>query len=166
MKTVYSLALSAALISTAFAATGNLATSARLFAWQHENVLGTSFEIKLTAANQTAARQGEAAALAEIDRQAKILSAYDSASEFSRWTRTRNQDVKVSPNSSKFSASSTSGAPAPTVPSTPPPKSSAASGKLPPPHTEHPRRPSSPPPSNPSNEPTGRSTALLAPPST
>ncbi|MEO8368003.1 MAG: DUF2271 domain-containing protein [Candidatus Solibacter sp.] len=97
MKTVYSLALSATLISTAFAASGSLANPARQYTWQHENVLGTSFEIKLTAASEAAARQGEAAALEEIDRQAKILSAYDPASEFSRWTRTRNQAVKVSP---------------------------------------------------------------------
>ncbi|MCX6630213.1 MAG: DUF2271 domain-containing protein, partial [Candidatus Solibacter sp.] len=40
---------------------------------------------------------GEAAALAEIDRQSKILSAYDPQSEFSQWMRTSGQAVKVSP---------------------------------------------------------------------
>jgi FAD:protein FMN transferase len=97
MKIVYSLALGATLLCAASAASGTLAIPARLYTWQHENVLGTSFEIKLAAANEAAARQGEAAALAEIDRQAKILSAYDPASEFSRWTRTRDLATKVSP---------------------------------------------------------------------
>ena len=91
MKTVYSLALCATLIAPAFAASGNPANPGRFYSYQHENVLGTSFEIKLAAATEAAARQGEAAALAEIDREARILSAYDPASEFSRWTRTRNQ---------------------------------------------------------------------------
>ena len=97
MKTVYSLGLSASLIATVFAASGNFAAPTRLYSWQHENVIGTSFEIKLAAANEAAARRGEAATLGEIDRQAKILSAYDPESEFSRWTRTRNQAIKVSP---------------------------------------------------------------------
>jgi len=97
MKIVNSLALGATFISSVVFAASGVATPTRLYTWQHENVLGTSFEIKLAAASETAARQGEAAALAEIDRQAKILSAYDLASEFSRWTRSRNQAVKVSP---------------------------------------------------------------------
>lgn len=63
---------------------------------RYENVLGTSFELKVVAAPE-AAQQAEAAALAEIDRESAILSGYDPESEFSRWFRTRGQAVAVSP---------------------------------------------------------------------
>ena len=49
--------------------------------YQHENVLGTSLEMRFE--SSTPAR-AEAAALAEIDRLANILSSYDASSEFSR----------------------------------------------------------------------------------
>lgn len=39
----------------------------------------------------------EAAALAEIDRLAKILSGYDAMSEFSRWLATKGEARRVSP---------------------------------------------------------------------
>ena len=39
----------------------------------------------------------EAAALAEIDRQERLLSAWQPQSEFSRWERTRFEPVRVSP---------------------------------------------------------------------
>ncbi|MEO8592993.1 MAG: DUF2271 domain-containing protein [Candidatus Solibacter sp.] len=68
----------------------------RRYTYHHENVLGTSFEIKLSASSEAAAQRGEEAALAEIDRQARILSAYDANSEFSRWARTHDQAVPVS----------------------------------------------------------------------
>ena len=69
----------------------------RVYTFNHEQVLGTSLELKVVArATRTAAR-AEAAALAEIDRQARILSSYDAASEFSRWFGTRNVAVAVSP---------------------------------------------------------------------
>lgn len=61
---------------------------------QHENVLGTSMELRL---DSLTPERAEAAALAEIDRLAGILSSYDAGSEFSRWTRTRNEPVRVSP---------------------------------------------------------------------
>jgi thiamine biosynthesis lipoprotein len=67
------------------------------FVYHHENVLGTSLELKIHALNEAAADQAEAAALAEIDRLNGILSTYDVTSEASRWLRTRNQPVKVSP---------------------------------------------------------------------
>ena len=35
--------------------------------------------------------------LAEIDRLDKILSGYDTASEFRRWAATRNEAIRVSP---------------------------------------------------------------------
>ena len=66
------------------------------FVSHYENVLGTSFELKVQAASPAAAEKAEAAALAEIDREAKILSGYDPRSEFSRWFSTRGQVVPVS----------------------------------------------------------------------
>ena len=62
--------------------------------YQHENVLGTSLEMRFDSPNPDRA---ESAALAEIDRLANILSSYDASSEFSRWTRTQHQPVRVSP---------------------------------------------------------------------
>lgn len=66
------------------------------FVFHHENVLGTSLELKIVATSQTQADIAEIAVLHEIDRMAKILSSYDSASEFSRWFQTSGQPVKVS----------------------------------------------------------------------
>ena len=67
------------------------------FTFHHEHVLGTSLELKVRAANLAQARRAEAAALAEIDRQDAILSAWRPDSEFSRWAATRFQPVTVSP---------------------------------------------------------------------
>jgi FAD:protein FMN transferase len=97
MKPLSSLALSLLLLTTSFGGSGSLPGSRRWYTFQYENVLGTSLELKITAANEAAAKKGETAALVEIDRQAKILSAYDPQSEFSRWMRTSGQAVKVSP---------------------------------------------------------------------
>ena len=96
MKTLSSIALSVAVLTSAFTASGTLPGNRRWYTFEHENVLGTSFELKIAAGNEAAARKGEAAALAEIDRQAKILSAYDPQSEFSRWTGTHGRAVRVS----------------------------------------------------------------------
>jgi thiamine biosynthesis lipoprotein ApbE len=62
-----------------------------------ENVLGTSMEIKLMAASDHAAESAESAAMSEIKRLNGILSGYDKDSEFSRWARTQQQGVRVSP---------------------------------------------------------------------
>lgn len=62
----------------------------------HEHVLGTSFELKVFDSSNDQAAKAEAAALAEIDRLAKILSSYDPDSEISRWQLTRNESVTVS----------------------------------------------------------------------
>jgi thiamine biosynthesis lipoprotein len=68
------------------------------WAFAHENVLGTSLDMNVTASSKTQARSAEAAALAEFDRQSKILSAWDANSEFSHWQKTRGVAVKVSPD--------------------------------------------------------------------
>ncbi|HEY6375336.1 MAG TPA: DUF2271 domain-containing protein [Edaphobacter sp.] len=65
--------------------------------FHHENVLGTSMELKLRASGNAQAAKAEAAVLSEIDRENSILSAWSSTSEFSRWTRTHNTPVHVSP---------------------------------------------------------------------
>lgn len=64
--------------------------------FHHENVLGTSLELKVAAASDSDAQKAEAVALAEIDRLAKIFSAYDPASEFSRWLAAPHGPVRVS----------------------------------------------------------------------
>ncbi len=65
--------------------------------FDYENVLGTSFELKVVAPSEIEASKAEAIALQEIDRLAGILSSYDSSSEFSRWQKTFDTDIKVSP---------------------------------------------------------------------
>lgn len=75
----------------------NAAEPATVHVFHHENVLGTSLELKAVTASPAEAERAEAAALAEIDRLAGILSTYDSASEASRWLRTTQSPVKVSP---------------------------------------------------------------------
>lgn len=62
-----------------------------------ENVLGTSFDLKVWALEESQADHAEQVALDEIDRLSAILSSYDTDSEFSIWSRTLNTDVKISP---------------------------------------------------------------------
>jgi len=63
----------------------------------YENVLGTSLELKLIGGSEADIQRAEAAALAEIDRLAAILSTWNAASEVSQWTRTSHVAVPVSP---------------------------------------------------------------------
>src|SRR5580700_3367189 len=82
----------------ALAAGGSsVAPHARPFVFNYENVLGTSLELKIDARSLAVAEGGDAAARHEIERQAKILSAWDSGSEFSRWFATSGEPVRVSP---------------------------------------------------------------------
>lgn len=69
----------------------------RMQTFHHENVLGTSMELKVSAATRAQAEAAESAALREIDRLARILSSYDPQSEFSLWNRTSGEAVRVSP---------------------------------------------------------------------
>ena len=73
------------------------ATLERLYVYNYENVLGTSLELKILAASSAQSEKARDAVLAEIDRGAKILSSWDPDSEFSRWFRTRDQAVHISP---------------------------------------------------------------------
>ncbi len=72
--------------------------SAETFIFNHENVLGTSLELQLSADSEAIAQGAETRVLAEIDRLAAIFSGYDAASEFSRWQADRlDTPVKLSP---------------------------------------------------------------------
>ncbi|MES2330685.1 MAG: DUF2271 domain-containing protein [Bacteroidota bacterium] len=68
-----------------------------LYISQYENVLGTSMELKISAVSYKAAGVAEQAAIHEISRLAKILSAYDKNSEFSHWLLTSQKAVHISP---------------------------------------------------------------------
>jgi thiamine biosynthesis lipoprotein ApbE len=83
--------------ATSAADSSEAATQLQLYTTHYENVLGTSFEMKVVSVSEATADEAEAASLAEIDREAKILSSWDPNSEFSRWFRTQGQPVHVSP---------------------------------------------------------------------
>jgi len=72
--------------------------SGATWTFHHENVLGTSLEIRVRAQDLTAADRAEAAALAEFDRQEDILSSWRAESELSRWAATRFVATPVSPD--------------------------------------------------------------------
>ncbi|MDB5029812.1 MAG: hypothetical protein JWP71_533 [Mucilaginibacter sp.] len=69
----------------------------KLYISNYENILGTSFELKIAALSSAQAELAENAAMSEIDRMNKILSGYNSSSEFSRWLHGEKKAVKVSP---------------------------------------------------------------------
>jgi len=69
---------------------------AREFAYFHENVMGTSLELRVEADTADAAGRAETCALREIDRLSKVFSGYDPDSEFQRWQRTPKGPVRVS----------------------------------------------------------------------
>lgn len=97
-KTTWLLSLMLLLVSATRANhTGETKKSAGTYVSHFENVLGTSLEIKIKAGTEKQASVAEEAALLEIARMAKILSTYDVNSEFSKWARTSNIPVKVSP---------------------------------------------------------------------
>jgi FAD:protein FMN transferase len=75
----------------------SVASHNNLFHFGYEYVLGTSLDLKVVALSRARAEDVAAAALAEIDRQARILSAWDRNSEFSNWLLTKNEPVSVSP---------------------------------------------------------------------
>lgn len=67
-----------------------------LTTFRHENVLGTSFELKVHSVDAATASKAEAVSLAEVDRLARIFSGYLPDSEFNRWQRTRSERVPIS----------------------------------------------------------------------
>jgi thiamine biosynthesis lipoprotein ApbE len=67
------------------------------YEFHHENVLGTSLDLHLTANGIEAARHAESQVLAEIDRFNGIFSTYKSDSEFSRWQQSAAVPARLSP---------------------------------------------------------------------
>ena len=63
---------------------------------RHENVLGTSLELRVRSRDTTVATNAEALILGEIDRLARVFSTYSTSSEFSRWQSTRGVAAPVS----------------------------------------------------------------------
>ncbi len=87
----FNCAVNAAATDPVSAGTKNIHTS------YFENVLGTSLELKIKTASQQQADKAEEAALREISRLARVLSAYDTQSEFSKWMKTYQTPVRISP---------------------------------------------------------------------
>jgi len=103
-SSVASIAAAACSILPAFAAahatvpvTSAAQNAAGTWGFSHEGVLGTSLDVAIAAPSKETARVAEKAALREFDRLQKILSAWDNTSEFSRWQKTRDVAVKISP---------------------------------------------------------------------
>ncbi|MFO0910992.1 MAG: DUF2271 domain-containing protein [Isosphaeraceae bacterium] len=67
------------------------------FAFFHENILGTSLEIRVVADSRTHAQDAERRILNEIERLAGIFSTYDATSEFSRWQAGVGRESALSP---------------------------------------------------------------------
>lgn len=88
------VALSMVLMYSSFRENSNETT--RSYAYSYENVLGTSFDLKVMAITELQADLAEQEALAEIDRLSNILSSYDKNSEFSRWQQTFGVPIKIS----------------------------------------------------------------------
>jgi thiamine biosynthesis lipoprotein ApbE len=62
------------------------------YVFHHENVLGTSLEIRLETETPDAAWQAETRILAEIDRLNAVFSGYDPHSELSQWMRAKSSE--------------------------------------------------------------------------
>lgn len=86
------------LLLALLAGPGSSAFGSGDFEFAHENVLGTSMELRVQASNEAVARAVESAVLAEIDRLAAIFSNHDATSEFRRWQAVEvGTPVMVSP---------------------------------------------------------------------
>jgi thiamine biosynthesis lipoprotein ApbE len=77
-------------------ADGRPARAAGDYDFHHENVMGTSLELRVRADGPEPARRAEGRVLAEIDRLSTIFSGYDPGSEFSRWQAGSLGPVEVS----------------------------------------------------------------------
>lgn len=74
----------------------NAASTQPVWNFHHEQLLGTSVQIRMQAADRATADRAEAAALAVMDREEAVLSAWKPTSEFARWSKTRFEAVPVS----------------------------------------------------------------------
>ncbi len=71
--------------------------AADTYVFHHENVMGTSLELRVLSDSEAAARWAEERVLAEIDRLSTIFDGYDPRSELSRWQAAPKSPIKVSP---------------------------------------------------------------------
>jgi thiamine biosynthesis lipoprotein ApbE len=85
------------LMTTVWLAWADSSPATEDHAFFHENVMGTSLELRVLADRPEAARWAERCVLEEIDRLSRIFSGYDASSEFRRWQATRQEPVRVSP---------------------------------------------------------------------
>jgi thiamine biosynthesis lipoprotein ApbE len=67
------------------------------YAFFHENVMGTSLELRLRADTPEQAKQAEDRVLVEIDRLSRIFSGHDPSSEFRRWHDSPPGPARLSP---------------------------------------------------------------------
>jgi thiamine biosynthesis lipoprotein ApbE len=67
------------------------------FTSQFENVMGTSFEMVIKNASDKQGTKAETIALQEINRLSRILSSYDTKSEFNQFLATQKTAFKASP---------------------------------------------------------------------
>jgi thiamine biosynthesis lipoprotein ApbE len=77
--------------------TCRVSAAAETFVFHHEDVMGTSMELRLVADSEAIARRAEDCALREIDRLSAIFSSYDPGSEFSRWMAGPRTPVRIAP---------------------------------------------------------------------
>ena len=76
---------------------GTRRADAEDYGYYHENVMGTSLELRVRAVDEAAARRAEDLVLRRIDRLSAIFSGYDPTSEFSRWQAGARTAAPVSP---------------------------------------------------------------------
>lgn len=62
---------------------GTISSADEVYTFNYENVLGTSFQLEVTAPSRSIAVKAEKTALAEIDRLSDVLSSYSDQSELS-----------------------------------------------------------------------------------
>lgn len=88
--------LSSFLISTALLGFSNPVKPIKSFQSHYENVLGTSFDLKVFTTSEIKADIATDIALNEIDRLSAISSSYDPNSELSLWLKTQQTPIKLS----------------------------------------------------------------------
>jgi thiamine biosynthesis lipoprotein len=86
----------AAALVVAVAAAVLLRPHHKPYRFHYANVLGTSMDVTVVAASRAAASTAATVVLDRIESDARILSGYDPASEFSRWSNTIGEPVRVS----------------------------------------------------------------------
>ena len=73
------------------------AHAAESFVFHHENVMGTSLDLRIYGGSAASAALAEQRILGEIDRLSAIFSGYSAASEFTRWSAQPAEFQKVAP---------------------------------------------------------------------